>query len=115
MPDMKLVSMKLDKSARDQMTEPSSLASDGPLYPWGLSVTLDEEALDKLQLDLPKVGTTVVLVARADVTSVSSNEGQDRKPRRSVSLQITDLAVDADEPGDKPEAQDVLYQGKKKG
>lgn len=103
---MKLVDMKLDKKTRDTLATPSD-PGDGPAYPWGLSVTLDEEALDKLGLKLPKVGKTFLLCALVDVTSVSSNEQQDQEPRSSVTLQITDLSLEDPPKGADP--ADTLY------
>jgi hypothetical protein len=105
---MKLTNMKLARAALEARGEPASVAPDAPVYPWGLSVTLEEAALEKLDLELPKVGATLLLVARVDVTSVSSNESLIGK-NRNVSLQITDLALG-------PEATDLsdkLYARRK--
>jgi hypothetical protein len=102
----KLVSMKLpprDKTSEEKIYT-SMADGDGPKYPWGLCLTLDEQQLKQLGItDLPKVDGTVTITAKADVTSVSENQTQDG-PRRSVSLQITDLglggATDAGESGE---------------
>jgi hypothetical protein len=117
MPDMQLVNMKMDPKAREKKYAESSVAVDAPMYPWGLSITLDEDALELLGLaKLPQVGKPMMLVARVDVTSVSEskNQSEDRgtHKHRSVSLQITDLALAPDEKGDTPAAQDVLYDSK---
>ena len=105
----KLVSMKIDKKAREKMAEPSTLLSDAPIYPYGLQLRLDEEALDKLGEDhLPEVGGTVMVLAKAKVTSVSSNESDSGK-RRNVELQITDLCLEAAANDTKKSDADVLY------
>jgi hypothetical protein len=74
----------------------------GPAYPYGLTIQLDDETLEKLGVkDLPAVGAEILLSAKAKVTSVSVNEQQDADgdkeadKRRSVGLQITDLDVPA--------------------
>lgn len=74
----------------------------GPAYPYGLTLQLDEETLAKLGAkDLPEVGVEVLLSAKAKVTAVSVNEQQDADSdgapdkRRSVSLQITDIDLPA--------------------
>jgi len=110
---MKLKSMALSKTEQDKMAAPQT-ADDQPRYPWGLSLTLDDETLEKLGFgdELPDVGAMKDLVARAKVTSVSSNDVDGGKKRRSVSLQITELACSYD--GDKKSHADVLY-GEKKG
>lgn len=106
----KLVSMKIDPKKREEKYA-ETVAADRPIYPWGLGINLDEEAIEKLGGDLPEVGTTMTVIARVDVTAVSSNESASGK-NRSVSLQITDMCLedDADEGGS---AADKLYAGKK--
>lgn len=93
----KLVSMKLTKKAREKnMAGP--MESDAAIYPYGLQLRLDEEALDKLGEDtLPDVDTTILVIAKAKVTSVSSN-ATSAGTRRSLELQITDLCLE--DPGD---------------
>ncbi len=103
----KMVSMKIDAKAREEKYN-ETVAVDRPMYPWGLSLTLDEEALAKLGVkDLPEVGKTLLLTARVDVTGCSMHESKDSGENRSVSLQITDLALGKDEGDDA--AADKLY------
>jgi len=93
---MKLKSMKLAK--REAQPEPTSIAGkdDGPRYPWGLQLELNDEALEKLGMSsLPKVGKTCTVQAKAIVTGVRENQNQSGT-NRSVSLQITDLGVSVD-------------------
>lgn len=102
----KLVSMKMDRKAREESMKPS-LVGDAPLYPYGLQLRLDDEALDKLGEDtLPEVGGSIMVIAKAKVTSVSSNESDSGK-RRNVELQITDLCLE--DPGDDTTKSAALY------
>lgn len=90
----KLVSMKLDTKERKKMREPSVLA-DGPVYPWGLQLNLNEDVLDKLDVDdgaMPKIGSEVLVAAKAKVTGVHSHDRESGK-QRSVELQITELGL----------------------
>lgn len=89
-----LVNMKLTKADRDARTEPKAIASDEPAYPWGLSLTLDDKAIEKLGLKLPKVGGSLLLEARVDVTAVSSNESTHGGKNRSITLQITEMCLE---------------------
>jgi hypothetical protein len=108
-PDLKLHSMKLTKKEREP-SEVKSMAVDAPRYPYGLSINLDEDAIAKLDLDeLPATDEVMILVARVDVTGTSSNETTGGGKRRSITLQITEMALGPNETGDKPKAQDVLY------
>jgi hypothetical protein len=84
---------------------------DGPRYPWGTRISLSNPELEKLGADAAlDVGMEVLIVARAKVTSFNANEYVDdgeKKIRRSVDLQITDMALN---PQSKPTpAPDVLY------
>ena len=89
-----LVSMKkTNKKARKAPMEMSAPSSD-ETYPWGLSLELNEESLDKLSIDdLPKVGKEVTIMAKARVTSVSERDSTEGGKSRSVSLQITKMAL----------------------
>lgn len=106
---MKLVDMKM--SPKEAKAELMPSAKEGPRYPWGLQLNLDEEILDKLKVvDLPAVGETYTLTATCEVTGANSSETQGGGKRRSLSLQITKMAPLADDEG-KKDAKDVLYSG----
>lgn len=104
---MKLVDMKLDPKERKKEAE---LTYQPPAYPYGLSISLDDEALEKLGMkDLPDADDTMTLTARVCVTNVASTDGENGK-RRSVSLQIEALALsDVEDSDDKPDPSDKLY------
>ena len=100
---MKLKSMKIDPKEREEKyaTEPAKM--DLPSYPYGLEVRLDEEALEKLGLEkMPEVVGTMVLMARVDVTGCSVAEhtqGSKTHKHKSLTLQITDLGLQAEGAG----------------
>jgi len=105
---MKLVNMQLSTAEMAEKDPCCGPSPERPRYPWGLSISLDNDTLEKLGLELPKVGSELLLAAKVTVTSVSANEGSEGV-YRNVSLQITDLAFEGDEAID---AADILY-GKK--
>lgn len=114
---MKLRSMKIDPKEREEKysTEPAKM--DLPVYPYGLAVRLDEEALEKLALGtMPDVGSSLLLVARVDVTSCSVHEheqGGKKHKHKSLELQITDMALKADDDGvDEDALAGKLYTSK---
>lgn len=84
----KLVNMKLQKTKAEEMYP----SMEPPAYPWGLCINLEEEQIKKLGLTLPAVGATVTIEAKAEVTNRGESQTQDGT-RRSLSLQITDLAI----------------------
>lgn len=92
-----LTSMKRTKKDTKKSKDLCCPTSCGPTdaYPYGLQVRLENESLDKLDLDsLPKVGTKLTLTAEVEVSSVSErdNSGSDG-PFRSLELQITKMSL----------------------
>lgn len=92
---MKMVSMKMSKAEKKKMTEASPM--DSPEYPYGLCLNLDKEQIDKLDLGTPKGGETFMLHARAEVKSITITDEKDGKGYKSLSLQITDMALQKDD------------------
>jgi len=95
---MKLTSMELSKKEKKEQNVPSvANSSSGPDYPYGLTIELEDNALEKLGIKkLPATGGTVTIEAKATVRSTSVR-AEDGKERRSMSLQITDLSIEDDE------------------
>ncbi len=106
--DAKLVSMKMSKSETEaKYAVPTE--SEGPRYPYGLCLHLDDDVMKKLAMKkLPEVGKQVRVIAYADVTSVSEHESLIGGSRQSVELQITDLALTSMPKGEK-DTEDALY------
>lgn len=110
----KLTSMKITKAEREAKEKryknlgPASI--DGDVYPYGLQIRLDDNALEKLGLKtLPKTGRKVRVIAECSVASTSDRQtvrtsGGDNRDR-SMELQIEKLAVNL-EPGSATEAVD---------
>jgi hypothetical protein len=101
MTDMKRTPAEKVEEAVDMMcTAPISNVAD---YPYGLSLTLTEDELEKLGLDTNcDVGDLVDIRAFAEVTSVSKHQS-DGKDRCRVELQIVRMSVeneDTEEVGD---------------
>lgn len=91
---MKLVSMKLSAEKAKSMTEPAMTSKDAPAYPYGLRISLENDALKKLKIDpLPAVGDTLQLVALVEIVEVSQRDSADGGERRSMGLQITEMAL----------------------
>ena len=90
--------------------DPTTAAADRPRYPWGLTLTLEDETLTKLGLGLDRldVGAVVTVTARATVTGVRA-EARQAGTDRHVELQITDLAIDTGAPPDDAATAQALY------
>lgn len=92
----KLVDVKFTKAeAKAEAAEYTG--AEGPEYPWGLSIRLEDETLTKLGVTtLPDVGDEFRLVCIARVDSVSQSQMASGRNDRCVSLQITQMGIDAE-------------------
>jgi hypothetical protein len=92
---MALVNMKMSKEEAKEQYSPSS--DEGPRYPYGLCVHLDDDALSKLAIgDGVNVGDEVTITAKATVSSKSGYQTMLGDSENSMELQITDMEVAAD-------------------
>ncbi len=93
---MAMINLKMSREERKEYGEVAVTDSEGPQYPYGLCIDLDDDTLEKLGItSLPAVGTAIQFTARAVVKSTSSNQYEGSEPESRMSLQITDI-----EPGD---------------
>jgi hypothetical protein len=89
----KLVSLKLPKKARTSDSEPIKYAA--PEYSYGTSLRLENHELKVLGIKaLPRVGDKFSLDANVVVTSVHESSSVNNKGDRSITLQITDMAIE---------------------
>jgi major coat protein len=77
-----------------------------PEYPYGLSLHLSDEVLEKLGLKAEdyKIGDTLPLDAVAKVTGISQHEGYS-----CLDLQITDLGIETDKDEDVKSVGERIY------
>lgn len=105
----KLISMKITADQAREEARPMSATPFPEMYPWGLSITLDHDTLEKLGLDkLPKIDGTVTIYAKAKVTRREETQTEGGVTRRSLGLQITDLCLESRGKS----SADVLYEKK---
>ena len=103
---MNLKSMKMSPSEKKKGNLPTDKPGKEDSYPYGLCLNLESEAIKKLGLSkLPKVGSILMVTAKAKVLGTELHESGDEK-RKSISLQITDLALD----NDSKEPEDKFYE-----
>lgn len=103
---MKLQSMKLSK-AEQKESMPSVAKMDKPEYPYGLRLDLGKDVLEKLDMKkLPQVGDKIMVMAMAEVCSVSEHDSEYGGKSKSVGLQITEMALGK---GESAPAEDKLY------
>lgn len=82
------------KDEADKCAAPCPPASEAPIYPYGMCLSLDDETLDKLKLDADcDVGDVIHLCCLAKVTSCSKHDTSEGAKRR-IELQVTDIALE---------------------
>lgn len=92
---MKLVDMKVTRKEQESAPPPKKV------YPWGLEIRLDSEALSRLGItDLPEAGAECTIGGIGKVTEVVQSASEERQSR-SISIQIMRLAISHDEDGEK--------------
>lgn len=105
---MAQVDMTMSAEEAKEQTEPS--VSDAPQYPWGLRLSLDDDALEKLGITtMPAVGTKMQLSATVEVCSTSAYSTQEGESEASVSLQITAMELSSGKTSS--DAASLLYGG----
>jgi hypothetical protein len=82
------------------------MISGGSPYPYGLRVHVDHEGLKKLNMgEIPQVGHSVEMRAKAQVMGVHMEEGEGGEQRQRLELQITHLGIHHKPDGMKGEDQ----------
>jgi len=93
--------MKLPKKSKKELKQEMAAVSgdDMPDYPWGLSITLNKESIDKLPgLKSVKAGENVHITAKGYIRSVRMEETKDpNHGYQDVGIQITDIGVGTDD------------------
>ncbi len=101
----KLVDLKLSKREKKEEMEPPR--EYGPDYPYGLSLSMGEDVLDKLGIKkIPGVGDEFHFIVVAHVTSARQSEYEESGLEKSISLQISDMAVMKHEDSDEDDPDD---------
>jgi len=92
-----MTNMAMDaEEAAEQSVAPGEDATEGPKYPYGLELSLDDGSMEKLGITaLPDVGYVMKLTAMVTVTNVGSSQSQGGDAEMRMSLQITDMQLDA--------------------
>lgn len=98
---MAMKSMKLTPEEQKQEASPMLGTEDGDyeadVYPYDLRMHLCDETLKKLGItELPPLGTTLMLMAKVEIVSISEDQRKNMKTGeadedKSLSLQITDM------------------------
>ena len=92
---MKLVSMKRSVDMMNDVNQPSDITTSEPQWAWGLRITLEKEEIDKLGLEADKLTTEhkMRIEAECKVVAVRISKEDRGRERRTVELQITDMAI----------------------
>jgi hypothetical protein len=105
---MTMYDMKLthDQTNADMLGLSQPTENNGPAYPYGLTITLDNDTLKKLAMGLPQVGDKFTLHAMVEAIAVSKDPSTIEDGKR-VELQIT--AMELEPPEDERNEQQKAY------
>lgn len=111
MPHYNLKSMKLSKEEQRENNRPASESDEE--YPWGLRIHLSDTEVAALGEPALRAGEEVLIYAKATVKTVSSREeeGKEGEVDISMSLQITDMALEEEAAIDRGKQAKRLYSG----
>jgi hypothetical protein len=91
------INKEVDDSRPASERSATSVADNLPKYPYGLCITIENEQLDKLDLDGDcDIGDTIHFCVEAKVTSVSARE-KEKGEDKHIELQITHIATEGEE------------------
>jgi hypothetical protein len=90
----KMVSLK--REGKRKTDEDACSPVDASLYPWGTRISLDDEALRKMGLDLKsvRVGDGLRLRGDVQVLEIAMEQRQEKGERRRLELQITRMGLE---------------------
>lgn len=90
------MAMTAAEAQEEYGTPVTAAPSELPKYPYGLELSLDDETMKKLGItELPDVNYVMKLTAMVTVTNIGSSQSQGGEPEQRMSLQITDMQLDA--------------------
>lgn len=95
------------KRSKADIKEETDVAYKPDEYPWGLRISLEDDLVSKLKASEFKAGDEVLVYAKATVKSKNSHEDDDEggKVETSLSLQITEMALEAPDTDDEKAAK----------
>lgn len=104
-----LVSMKRTKKDRKKHNSEHAIGDESK-FPFGLSISLDDESLEKLGIKtLPKVGEAMIVAGVGKVESVSERSTA-RNSSRNVTIQLERMEVGPLAGGKAKTAEDAVSE-----
>lgn len=105
----KLTDMKLPKRKKSHEVACSDSSSE-PRYPYGLEISLDNDAIKQLGIELPEAGEQFIVLGVGPVTRVSQTDNK-RGKDRSFSIQLQKIEVGPVSTGEIKNAVDAVSAG----
>lgn len=116
---MEMIDMKLPPPKKEDQKKLDVLSETVGYdkYPWGLKLDLSTEIVDKLKAGELNVGDKIHVMAEAVVTSKSVNEeqGDKRKTRKNVGIQIQKMGFKVIKTMDKMSTEEFMEHRNKGG
>ena len=92
---MKMTSMEMTAEMKKRMSGEMapSKADEGPKYPWGSRITVEDDHVEAMGLTGSKADDEIEIMAYAKVIGSRSEDRTGGKKSRSVEIQFTEMAV----------------------
>lgn len=109
------IDLALTPQEKEDKTVPvSAETGDEPIYPFGTSISLENDQIDKLGLEDGEVGDYLhaeVLVKLCGLHTTATESGD----RKCMNLQITHLKILSESDGDEEEGESEKYRPSSRG
>jgi len=87
-----MIDLKLSKKKKKELNGEVPSSSDQE-YPWGTSLTFEDEQLKKLNLSKVEAGDSISLSAIGKIVNISVYEKDKEKGRKSVEIQLQKIEI----------------------
>ena len=88
-----MIDLKLSKKKKKELNGEVPTVSFDQEYPWGTSLTFEDEQLKKLNLSKVEAGDSISLSAIGKIVNISVYEKDKEKGRKSVEIQLQKIEI----------------------
>ena len=102
--------MRMNAEEKKDLYSPESVIDDKPEYPYGLTITLNQESIEKLGIDAKslKIGQAFKVLAEAKIKEIREVKENGDVQEHSIELQICEMDMAKEE---EEKSADQFYQG----
>lgn len=88
-----MISLKMTKKEKDERSAESPKSESTPEYPWGTTLTFNDENVAKVGLEKADIDDEYHIEGIGKIVNISSHENSDGTKRQSVELQVQKIEI----------------------